>query len=144
MVLSLGTSKIASAGVVYHGSRITADLVSAITAPVLFQQSDPALDRNLNQTVYDEFAQVGGVRARGVGFCLWMLRVWGCRVLLVDVQGLERGQIGWPRGVRDTNLYTSLPVACRYSCSTCSCAGEVLWPLSCMMCAWSFDVHANV
>ncbi len=62
MVLSnSGSPSLASAGVVFHGSRVTPDLVQAITAPVLFQQSDPAGDQNLNTTVYAQIERVGVV-----------------------------------------------------------------------------------
>jgi hypothetical protein len=47
------TPKVSAAGV-YHGSSITPADVEAVTAPINFQQSDPALDRQIPSELYKQ------------------------------------------------------------------------------------------
>jgi hypothetical protein len=49
-----GTPPDVAASVVYHGSLLAAADVAAVTAPILFQQSDPALDRQIPTALYKE------------------------------------------------------------------------------------------
>jgi dienelactone hydrolase len=58
VLLTQGKSPAVAASVVYHGSLLTPADVEAINAPINFQQSDPALDRQLNTELYK---QVGGL-----------------------------------------------------------------------------------
>jgi hypothetical protein len=57
VLLTAGKSPAVAASVVYHGSLLTPADIEAINAPINFQQSDPALDRQLNTELYK---QVGG------------------------------------------------------------------------------------
>jgi carboxymethylenebutenolidase len=67
VLLTQGKTPAVSAAVVYHGSLITKDDIEAINAPILFQQSDPALDRQMNTTTYNEFKTIiDAKRAKGL------------------------------------------------------------------------------
>jgi hypothetical protein len=54
VLLTHGQTPAVSASVVYHGSLLTPADVEAINAPINFQQSDPALDRQMNTTLYKQ------------------------------------------------------------------------------------------
>ena len=54
MLLAQGKTPAISAGVVYHGSLLTASDVEGVNAPINFQQSDPELDRQLPPQLYKE------------------------------------------------------------------------------------------
>lgn len=56
--LSNRTATPAHAGVVNHGSLVTVEDVQAIQYPVLFLQSDPALDMLFNSSLYSQVQQV--------------------------------------------------------------------------------------
>ena len=54
VLLTQGKTPAINAGVVYHGSMIMKSDIEAINAPILFLQSDPALDTQLNTTTFKE------------------------------------------------------------------------------------------
>lgn len=54
VLLTQGQSPAVNAAVVYHGSLITTADVEGINAPINFQQSDPALDRQMGTTLYKQ------------------------------------------------------------------------------------------
>jgi dienelactone hydrolase len=54
VLLTHGQTPAVPASVVYHGSLLTAADVEAINAPINFQQSDPAIDRQMNTTLYKQ------------------------------------------------------------------------------------------
>ena len=58
VLLAQGQTPKVSAAVVYHGSLLTAADVEAVTAPINFQQSDPALDRQLGPELYKQVRPV--------------------------------------------------------------------------------------
>lgn len=60
MLLTAGKTPPVAASVVYHGSLLTPADIEAINAPINFQQSDPALDRQLNTELYKQVGWVGG------------------------------------------------------------------------------------
>jgi hypothetical protein len=54
VLLAQGQTPKVSAAVVYHGSLLTPADVEAVTAPINFQQSDPALDKNFGPELYKQ------------------------------------------------------------------------------------------
>lgn len=47
VLLTQGKTPASSASVIYHGSLLKPEDIAAINAPVMFQQSDPALDQQV-------------------------------------------------------------------------------------------------
>eukprot|EP00878_Enallax_costatus_P000565 GHUV01000663.1.p1 GENE.GHUV01000663.1~~GHUV01000663.1.p1 ORF type:complete len:286 (+),score=54.47 GHUV01000663.1:126-983(+) len=67
VLLTHGKTPAISAGVVYHGSMITKSDIEAINAPILFLQSDPALDTQINTTTFKEYKTIiDAKRAKGL------------------------------------------------------------------------------
>jgi dienelactone hydrolase len=58
VLLASGSPPAVNASVVYHGSLLTAADVAAVSAPIMFQQADPALDGQINATLYKEIQRV--------------------------------------------------------------------------------------
>lgn len=58
VLLTHGKTPAVDAGAVYHGSMITKTDIAAINAPILFLQSDPELDTQLNSTTYKQVCTV--------------------------------------------------------------------------------------
>lgn len=94
VLLAQGQNPKVSAAVVYHGSLITPADVEAVTAPINFQQSDPALDRNFNTELYNQVtAEQGHFSAAlqpvflpltviALGHCIGIGRAQHCRRML--------------------------------------------------------------
>jgi dienelactone hydrolase len=78
VLLTAGKSPAVAASVVYHGSRILPADVEAINAPINFQQSDPALDRQLPTELYN---QVRGAVVQQISHGTWTVSLC-CNVLV--------------------------------------------------------------